>query len=132
MSPLSSRRAGFSLLEVLLALAITSATLIAVFNLISGSSSQVNAAQSLRIATALSQSLDDSIGEIVPLEPGTYDGEFKEAGFRWQATVTVEEEDQGSPSLNLMKIEYRILWSEVGRERSLSFETYRISAGARS
>lgn len=110
----------------MLALGLTSLVLIALFGLMSASSRQTNAARALNIATALSNSLADGLGEIVPLTPGTYSGAFEQPGYSWLITVAPVAGADGEAA-PMVKVQYEVLWQEQGSERSVSFETYRFA-----
>lgn len=78
---------GFTLLEVLVAFAIVSVTLVAAYQSFWTGLTVLHRTQDRLTATQLAQSLIDRVGQDIPLAIGVEIGRF-DAGPRWEITVT--------------------------------------------
>ena len=77
---------GFTLLEVLVALAVLAICLAAFIPIFSGTLRQQSHLDDEATATALARSKLAEVGTEIPLKDGTIDGLF-ENGFKWQLVV---------------------------------------------
>ncbi len=88
-SPTSGTRSkGFTLLEVLISVAILAVALTAIIQAFSQSFFSLNRSERYAIATLQAQSKLAEVGPIIPIEPGFHSGEF-DNGFVWE--VGIEE-----------------------------------------
>jgi general secretion pathway protein I len=83
----SAGDAGFTIVEVVAALAILSLSLTLLFSTMSDGIHRQQRAKTLTEASALAQSLLARVGTELPLTPGAAKGDFAN-GFRWQIQVT--------------------------------------------
>lgn len=79
-------RAGFTLLEVLVAFVILSLSLGAVYQAFGIGARNARAAEAYTVAALLAESQLAAVGIEAPLFPGTTEGEF--ARFNWRTVVT--------------------------------------------
>ncbi|MEZ5931997.1 MAG: type II secretion system protein [Alphaproteobacteria bacterium] len=82
------RPAGFTLLEVLVALIIFGIAFGALASLFQTSLRQTTRAEDLRRATELAETQLERFGRDLPLTPGRIDGSTPE-GLRWQAEISL-------------------------------------------
>jgi len=125
--------AGFSLIEVLVALVITGLALAAIAGAFSNGLLGHQASEEAATALTLAEEKLAVAGTGQPLRPGTASGEF--AGrYRWQLTIAPYEDraggdaaDIGQPgALQLYRIEAAVAWREGLRQRLLSLTTLRL------
>lgn len=109
---------GFTLLEVIVALAILAAGLLGLIELLSGS---LRLSGSARDSTAASmyasQRLEEALLAPRPAE-GEESGLFGER-YRWTARTTFLPEEEGRP-FQPVRVQVTIRWDEGERERSVS------------
>ncbi|NMG70951.1 type IV pilus modification PilV family protein [Parazoarcus communis] len=108
-APLPSGQAGFSLLEMIVAMAIMAFSLGALYNAAGGSVKGVQAAEQRAGALFLAQSLLDAHGTVPAgglTEQGTVDG------MRWQlSAVPYPTGREASPGWPLYRVEVRVEWA---------------------
>ena len=129
-----SRRAGFTLIEVLIALAIVGMALVAVAAVFSNGLVGHETASDAEAALALAEERLATAEATAALQPGISNGQF--AGrFAWQ-TVIAPYEDGGSeaagqilPAKNvppLYRVAVSVAWHDGHRSRQLSLSTLRL------
>lgn len=119
--------AGFTLLEVMVALAIVAIALVPLLRLHLLSLDATMRAQDLTTAVLLAQ---EHIAALAPFpEPGEEKGGYDDpalAAFRWQTVVTESEVILGE-SVQVVKLRHitvTVLWIEGQREHHYTLETY--------
>ena len=119
--------AGFTLLEVMVALAIVAIALVPLLRLHLLSLDATMRAQDLTTAVLLAQ---EHLAALPPFpEPAEEKGGYDDptlAGFRWQTVVTESEVILGE-SVQLVKLRHiavTVLWIEGQREHHYTLETY--------
>lgn len=114
------KRTGFTLLEVMIALAILAVVAVAFLRAQAGSLRLVDEASQISLATLLAKEKMAELESIGFSEPkksnGTGGKEFPL--MRWEQTVSLTE------VLNLRKAQVRVLLMEGQQERSLELEAY--------
>ncbi|MBM4331509.1 MAG: prepilin-type N-terminal cleavage/methylation domain-containing protein [Deltaproteobacteria bacterium] len=119
-SAFCKRPAGFSLLEVMIALAILSLVAVAFLRSQVGSVRLVDEASQISLATLLAREKMAELESIGFSEPqknsGTGGKEFPV--FRWEQVVSLTE------VLNLRKAQVRVFWMEGRQERTLELTAY--------
>jgi general secretion pathway protein I len=85
-SAATSYQAGFTLPEVIAALAILALSLGGIFGVISDSLRRTGQAEVAAEANALAQSLLARVGTELPVRPGTMAGDFSD-GYRWHLEI---------------------------------------------
>jgi general secretion pathway protein I len=116
----SRRPTGFTLLEVMIALAILSIVAIAFLRAQAGSIRLVDESSQISMATLLAKEKMaelESVGFSQPQKnSGTESQDFPR--FRWEQVVSLTE------ILNLRKAQVRVFWMEGTQERSLELTAY--------
>jgi prepilin-type N-terminal cleavage/methylation domain-containing protein len=133
-SPEPGNSAGFSLIEVLVALVITGLALAAIAGTFGSGLLAHQLSEQAATALALAEEKIAAAGALQPLRPATSGGEF--AGrFRWQRTIAPYEDrpdntataaDQSGAPLRLYRIEAGVAWREGWHNRRLSLATLRL------
>ncbi|GIX49733.1 MAG: hypothetical protein KatS3mg131_3944 [Candidatus Tectimicrobiota bacterium] len=119
--------AGFTLLEVLVALAIVAIALVIVLRLHLLSLDATLRAQDLTTAVLLAQGKLASLGAFP--EPGEEDGQFEEpqlARYRWHTQVTAHTlpaTETGS-EVEVRRIEVTVSWRDGRQERHYTLQSY--------
>jgi general secretion pathway protein I len=111
---------GFTLLEVMIALAILSLVAVAFLHLQAGSLRLIDESGQISLATLLAKEkmaeLESSGFPEVGKSSGQGEDEF--ALFRWERVISATE------MMMLRKAVVRILWMEGGRERNMELTAY--------
>lgn len=126
----SNRSRGFTLLEVLLALAILGASFTVLLTAHSAALRNEARARRLMTATALArQILTETEVDGIPAlggDTGDFGEEFP--GYAWQRTVeNVAPEDLPLPTDRLREVRIRVSWQERGREESTELLYYAVA-----
>lgn len=126
---MNRREDGFTLIEVLVALAILSVSLAVLLIAFSDSLDRFSRSRSELIAVSLANSLTDQIGITIPLKVGDQTGEFK-GGYAWRLHISPygSADDQKAWPISAYDITVTVSWTEVARRRSMSFRTLRLGA----
>ena len=103
LSPRRPGTAGFSLLEVLVALIIFALAFGALASLFQTAFRQSKAADDLRRATELAETQLARIGRDLPLQPGHREGRSPE-GIRWRAEIVLEAEPDQTAGIALYRV----------------------------
>ena len=118
-------RAGFTLVEIIVALAILALSLNVILPAISGALWRTGEAEAQAEAASLARSLLAQAGNAMPLHDGAADGQF-ENGFRWQLRVTpYGAADQAMP-VRAYKVAAEVFWGDAGRQYSAALTTLRL------
>ena len=132
------RTHGFTLLEVVVALAIAAVALVGLFR--AGSDGVFAADTAARTEEALqrAQSHLAAVGRDVALSPGDFEGDDG-GGYRWglhvrpAAVRRAQTPDAGSAAtVTLLDVEVAISWPGRGRDRTVSLKTRRLGSTAGS
>ena len=120
------RTRGFTLIEILVALAILSFSLAVIFTAITTSMRSRHAAHNYERATLLAESRISSVGIDQPLQEGTTVGRFED-GFGWRVVVSpYHEQGVDSASLIPLVVTVTVSWDEQG-EKSITLSTLRLT-----
>jgi general secretion pathway protein I len=114
------RQRGFTLLEVMVALAVLSIALVALFSQQAASIKQGNEARVITKATFLAQERMAEVLTRQQLRAGEEQGETQDSVPAFQWKTAVEETDVEG----MQKITVIVLWKEGGQGRDLRFVTY--------
>lgn len=133
------RRAnGFTLLEVVVALAIAGLALVALFRAGSGGLLSVDTAAKVEEAVQRAQSHLAALGRDAALAVGDFTGDDG-AGYRWTLRVrplsarqSPEQNGVSPVTTTLFSVEVIISWPAGGAERSVVLQTLRLGAGGSS
>jgi general secretion pathway protein I len=120
--------AGFSLLEVVIALAILGLALAGFAQSLRGGIASGAAATTVEAALALAEAQLAALGTSEKLAPGTAHGEF--GRYRWRTEVEEAPDETGPPADSTLPPLYRlrvnVSWERLGRSRSIALETMRL------
>jgi len=122
---------GFTLIEVIVALAILSAGLSVLLGLISGGLLQTASGERIAEAGSLAQSLVAEVGTQLPIKPGEREGQFPE-GYRWHLRMLQygNAKEQEEWPVGLYVISAGVYWEEGARQRSFELTTLRVGPRA--
>ena len=124
--PSVTRCAGFTLIEVLVALTILSISLAVLVQIIGSNLDRVRESTAETTAISLTQSLLDQLGVSIPIRMGESSGDFGN-GYRWRLRIQSygSEPDRRAWPVSAVVVTASTLWD---RERkSLTLTTLRLS-----
>lgn len=134
--PRRRRVGGFSLLEVIAAIAVLAIAFAALMQ-VAGSAMSLTARANERTQAALrARSLLDSAFLIDPVREGSSDGRFDET-YRWQLNVSPYNVGDAAPDngsgggSRMYRLDLDVFWGERDHERRAHFATLRL-AGAQA
>ncbi len=120
---------GFTLIEVLIALAITAISLVPLLHLLVVSISMVDSASCLSYASLIAnEKLAETVGKEYP-EPGTksgvIDNEACNVRYKWQVDITdVQQKELKDLNLiNLRKVNVCVLWNQGRTKKQVSMSS---------
>ena len=123
---------GFSLLEVVVALAIMAGGFLVVLNLFSASVQSVDfSGQYLKGVTLANSKINEL--EILNFEPDEYSGIFKnEESYRWEVDIApydspLNDSDSG---IQLQKVLLKVFWEDRGQVRNVELVTLHLERKA--
>jgi general secretion pathway protein I len=121
---------GFTLIEVVVAMAILGVALTVIIELFSGGLRLARTSAEYTKAINYARMKMEEIAVKQTLEEGTQEGEFDHT-FRWQIetkkvdVLPIEKGIDFMPSTELFQVKVNVLWKSGPRERSTRLETYR-------
>lgn len=124
------RNSGFTLIEVVVALAILGIGLTVIIELFSGGLRLGRVSEEYTKAVNYASMKMEEIAVKPTLEEGSEEGEFADL-YRWQVEVKkldilpVENNREFKPPAELYHIQVNIIWKSGSRERSTGLESYR-------
>jgi general secretion pathway protein I len=121
------REAGFTVVEVVAALAILAASLGVLLDIMSNSIRQTGRAESLAEAGSLARSLLAKIGTELPLRDGEITGQA-DRGFRWRVNIEPfgDGTDRREWPVAAHQVFAEVSWRDGREERSLVLTTLRL------
>ncbi|MCX5913141.1 MAG: type II secretion system protein [Deltaproteobacteria bacterium] len=123
-------RGGFTLVEVVVAMAILGISLVLVIELFSGGLRLGRASEEYTVAAQLARQKIEEIALYKKVEEGIEEGEF-DSTYRWQVEVKkidlllLANETDYKPPADLYQIQVRIIWKSGSKERTTRIETFR-------
>ncbi|MBV8535051.1 MAG: type II secretion system protein [Alphaproteobacteria bacterium] len=125
--------AGFTLIEILVALALLGLTVGAIASVLGNSARGYNAADSAQTALSLAEDKLETAGVTGPLRAGQTEGQFDER-FSWRVAVTNyrDKPPVGAAAaqpggMGLFRIEVTVGWREGVRESQIALSTIRLA-----
>ena len=116
---------GFSLLEVVVALAILAGGFLVVLNLFSGSVRSVDfSGQYLKGVTLANSKINEL--EMLNFQTSEYSGKFKnEESYRWEVDIAPYDSPLNDPGsgIQLQEILLKVLWEDRGQTRNVELAT---------
>ena len=121
------REAGFTLVEIIVALAILALSLNVILPAISEALWRTGEAETQAEAASLARSLLSQAGIAVPLHDGEAAGRF-DNGFRWALHVSPYGAADQLAQVRGYKVTAEVFWDDARQERSLALTTLRLGA----
>lgn len=128
-------QAGFTLIEILVALVILGFASGAVLSIFGTATLKVSKAENERLTVLAARSALALVGNEIPLESGTHQGQSKDGKFQW--TVSVQPTETPSPLIGdaprRVTMPYLVtVRTALGRESSpeITVTTVRLKSGA--
>jgi general secretion pathway protein I len=117
---------GFTLIEVLVALAILSVSLGVLMRVMSVNLERVRVNQSDTTATLLLQSVISGLGQTIPLQAGVVEGHFSD-GFDWRVEIAPygTEADQTAWIVAPYAVTAFVIWHQGLRDRFVTAQSMR-------
>jgi general secretion pathway protein I len=134
---LKTGRNGFTLLEIVVALAILGIGLILIIELFSGGLRLGRTSEEYTRAVGYTRMKMEELQVAKSLEEGMQEGVF-DRDFRWQVEVKKvdllppEREIQYKPPVELFHLRIDVLWNSGKQERATGIETYRVLKAVKS
>ena len=126
---------GYSLIEVIVAFALLALALTLLLGILSGATRQVRWAGHAGRAALHAQSLLDTVGVGVPLEPGRREGGFDDGRYRWSLQVEpwtdplvtgAPPTPDAPPTTQLHELVLTVRWGEGGPRERLQLRSLRL------
>lgn len=129
--PRKGSEAGFTLVEVIVALAMLSIGLSLVLNLISGGLNRTGSAGRMAEAGSLAQSLLAQVGTDWPVKPDERDGRYS-SGYRWHLKMLPygDAATREETPVGLYRVSAEVEWDEGAGSRSYALTTLRLGPKA--
>lgn len=130
MKMLRSKPKGFTLIEVVVAMAILGIGLIVIIELFSGGLRLARTSMEYTEAVNYARMKMEEMGVKQTMEEGSEEGEFDDT-FRWQVEtkkVDILPAQTGTdykPPVDLFQVKVNVFWKSGSKERSTTLETYR-------
>jgi len=121
---------GFTLIEVVVALAILGITLTVIIELFAGGLRLARASKEYTKAVSYAHTKMEEIGSQQNIEEGVSEGEFDDV-YHWRVAMNkvnllpVERPWEVKPPAELFQVRVEILWKSGSKERSATIESYR-------
>jgi general secretion pathway protein I len=125
----SSRNKGFTLIEVVVALAILGVGLTVIIELFSGGLRLARASMEYTKAVNYARMKMEEITVKAAVEEGTEEGESENKIFRWQVGVkkvdllSIDKSVDYKPPIELYQVKIDVFWKSGTREKSTSVES---------
>jgi len=124
----TGRKAGFTLIEVIVAFTILAVALVALMQAFSGGLSGLAAAEAQALAVAHARAKLEEVGVTLPLAPGEFEDEFDD-GYRWRVLIfpspTQPPSEFGEAALPLYAVEVEVI-SRPGQGGGVTLNTVRL------
>ena len=125
MKPLN-KTAGFTLLEVLVALALLGVAVTVVLQLFSANLRSISASEEYVAGSLEAQAKMREVLEDKDISEGTQNG-ITDNGYRFQVSVSDSlTERSESLSVKLMEIEVKVYWTQGNKEKFLTLKTLKM------
>jgi general secretion pathway protein I len=127
----SKGRGGFTLIEVVVALAILSVGLTVVIELFAGGLRLARVSEEYTKAVNYGRIKLEEIAVKPKIQEGSEEGKF-DSRFRWQIGVKkvdvlpIEKKPDLEVPVELFQIQVKVIWQSGSKERSTSVETYKM------
>ena len=121
---------GFTLLEVVVALAILGITLTVIIELFAGGLRLARTSKEYTKAISYAHTKMEDIGSRQNIEEGVSEGEFDDV-YHWRVEMNkvnllpIERPWEVKPPVELFQVRVEVLWKSGSKERSARIESYR-------
>jgi general secretion pathway protein I len=124
----SNAEAGFTLLEVIVALAILALSLGVIFQTVSNAVGRTAQSEAVTHARWLAQSLLAQVGREIPVSTGETAGEDGH-GHRWRLRQTPygDQDDRAHRRVSVIEVSAEVFWGEGPSPRSIALTTLRLA-----
>ena len=128
----SNRNKGFTLIEVVVALAILGVGLTVIIELFSGGLRLARASMEYTRAVNYARIKMEEIAVKPVVEEGTQEGESEDKTFRWQVGVkkvdllSIDKSIDYKPPVELFQVKIDVFWKSGSKERSTSVESLKV------
>ena len=131
LSSAAKREDGFTLVEVIVALAILAVGLGVLLELMSGSLRQTSSAERMAEAGSLTQSLMSEVGIDLPVKPDERGGQFPN-GYRWHLKMQPygDAKEREEWPVGVYTISAEVEWDEGAQRRAYALSTLRLGPKA--
>jgi general secretion pathway protein I len=129
VAPRNDGQAGFTLVEIIVALAILALGLGVILPAMSDALWRTGEAEAQAEAASLARSLLAQAGSAVPLTDGEAAGRF-DNGFRWALHAAPYRVSNQVGPVRGYKVTAEVFWDDARHERSLALTTLRLGANA--
>ena len=125
--------AGFTLIEVVIALAILGIGLTVIMELFSGGLRLARTSEEYTKAMNFARMKMEEITSQQKIEEGSDEGKCDDETFRWQVEIkrkdllAIEKDSDFKPPVELFQVIVDILWQSGSKERSARIESYKAS-----
>jgi general secretion pathway protein I len=127
VNEIQNSEAGFTLVEILAALAILTLSLSALFGVLSDGIGRAGQAEAHAQAGSLAQSLLARVGAEISIRQGATAGEFAE-GYRWRLRIEPygDAADNRAWPIAAYSVSAEVTWGAGAQERSIVLTTLRV------
>jgi len=127
----SNRNKGFTLIEVVVALAILGVGLTVIIELFSGGLRLARASVEYTKAVNYARMKMEEMTLKPAVQEGTEEGESDDGAFRWQVGVkkvdllSIDKSVDYKPPIELFQVKVDVFWRSGSKERSASIQSFR-------
>lgn len=123
---------GFTLLEVVVSLAILSLSLGVIYHVLANALGNESYAETVNRARLVAQGLIARVGTDIPATAGETSGDDGH-GLRWRLSrkAFTDRADNRSTTLAAVEVSAEVSWGEGGAEKSIRLTTLRLAEGMR-
>lgn len=123
------RNSGFTLVEIVVAMAVLGIGLVLVIELFSGGLRLGRASEEFTLAGQFARQKMEEVFLAAEIGEGTEEGDFSDTPYRWETVVKKVDllpaslETDYRPPVELYQIQVRVLWKSGAKDRATRIET---------
>lgn len=126
-----SRNAGFTLLEIMVALAILAGVSASIAQILAAGVESTQAVEKQSQAYILAASKMDELLLLDPIENATGSGTFKDTPFRYQIDITPQSDSDPQRGFTLWHIDLHVLWGAAESQSAVRLVSLKSQASQR-
>src|SRR6266446_10742791 len=107
---------GFTLVEVVVALAILTVSLVVLLRVFSAGLDRLRVNQSESVASLLLQSLISGVGKTVALQAGVEEGDFPQK-YHWRIEIVPYDDNEKSSPVSAYSVVATVVWQEAQNQK---------------